>query len=123
MFTDFIFIDVRIAYFSLGLLLSPEQVWTSIYEENPHCNGNMKERPLELMLRPPYPPIYNENQMPDVSEISEVTVIGGDSWRVGDLVDWWNSDCYWSGKITELFGDDEAQVLIPGGLIFVLQVC
>lgn len=123
MFSDIILVDVRITYFSLGLLCSPELVWTALYDENPYCEGKMKEKQRELMLRPSYPPIYNEAQMPHVSEISEVTVIGGDSWRVGDLVDWWASDCYWSGKITELFGDNEAQVLVPGGSFFVLQVC
>lgn len=80
----------------------------------------MKGKHRELMVRPPYPPIYNEKQMPHVSEITEVTIIGGDAWRVGDLVDWWTSDCYWSGNITQLLGDDEAQVFIPRGLFFCL---
>lgn len=72
--------------------------------------GNTKEKRRELVLRPHYPPIYNEKQMPNVSEVSEVIVIVSGSWKVGDLVDWWNSDCFWSGRITELFNDEEAQV-------------
>ncbi|KAH6821669.1 hypothetical protein C2S53_019183 [Perilla frutescens var. hirtella] len=87
-----------------------ELKWTTLYQAT-FCNeGNTKEKHKELMLRPHYPPIYNEKQMPHVSEISEVTVIVADSWRVGDLVDWWNSDCYWSGRITQLLGDNEAQI-------------
>ncbi|KQK04410.1 hypothetical protein BRADI_2g13380v3 [Brachypodium distachyon] len=28
-------------------------------------------------------------------------------WKVGDLVDWWYTGCFWTGKITELLGDDK----------------
>ncbi|XP_057771372.1 uncharacterized protein LOC130991282 isoform X2 [Salvia miltiorrhiza] len=79
--------------------------WTTLYQV-----AFTKGKHRELMVRPPYPPIYNEKQMPRVGEITEVTVIGGDLWRVGDLVDWWTSDSYWSGRITQLLGDDEAQI-------------
>ncbi|KAH6808976.1 Agenet domain-containing protein [Perilla frutescens var. frutescens] len=87
-----------------------ELKWTTLYQATFRNEGNTREKHKELMLRPHYPPIYNEKQMPHVSEISEVTVIVADSWRVGDLVDWWNSDCYWSGRITQLLGDNEAQI-------------
>ncbi|KAL1559575.1 hypothetical protein AAHA92_09904 [Salvia divinorum] len=84
--------------------------WTMLYQVPSHYNGNIKGYYGELMVRPPYPPLYNAKEMPHVSEITEVTVIVGDSWRVGNLVDWWSSDCYWSGNITQLLGDDEAQI-------------
>ncbi|KAH6821668.1 hypothetical protein C2S53_019182 [Perilla frutescens var. hirtella] len=84
--------------------------WRNLYQLPPYCMGKAKQKHKELMLRPQYPPIYNEKQMPDVSEISEVTVIVCDSWKVGDLVDWPNAGCYWSGRITQLFNDQEAQI-------------
>ncbi|KAK6161373.1 hypothetical protein DH2020_004754 [Rehmannia glutinosa] len=68
-----------------------------------------KDKYRELMLRPAYPPIYNVKQMPHASVISEVSVIVDDSWKVGDMVDWWTSDCYWCGRITQLLGDGKAQ--------------
>ncbi|KAK6161382.1 hypothetical protein DH2020_004763 [Rehmannia glutinosa] len=69
-----------------------------------------KDKYRELMLRPAYPPIYNVKQMPHASVISEVSVIVDDSWKVGDMVDWWTSDCYWCGRITQLLGDGKAQI-------------
>ncbi|XP_057790036.1 uncharacterized protein LOC131006911 [Salvia miltiorrhiza] len=87
--------------------------WTKLYQVPSHYEGNIKGKHGELMVRPPYPPIYKEKQMPHVSEITEDTVIGGDSWRVGNLVDWWTNDCFWSGRITQLLGDDAAQIELP----------
>ncbi|KAK4425545.1 hypothetical protein Salat_1748500 [Sesamum alatum] len=85
--------------------------WTKLYQQRqPYHVGKGKEKHRELMLRPRYPPIYNEKQMPQVSEISEVAVIVDDSWKVGDLVDWWTTGCYWSGRITQLLGDDKAKI-------------
>lgn len=62
------------------------------------------------MLRPRFPPVYRESQMPDVIAISEVVVIVNDSWKVGDLVDWWQDGCYWSGRIAEVLEDGKYQV-------------
>ncbi|PIN11332.1 hypothetical protein CDL12_16068 [Handroanthus impetiginosus] len=62
------------------------------------------------MIRPCYPPMYNLKQLPYTSVISEVTVIVDDSWKVGDLVDWWTTGCYWSGSIIQLLGDDKAKI-------------
>ncbi|KAL0457065.1 UNVERIFIED_CONTAM: hypothetical protein Slati_1045700 [Sesamum latifolium] len=88
-----------------------ELKWTKLYQQVPPLHvGKAKEKHRELMLRPCYPPIHNKNQMPQVSEISEVAVIVDDSWKVGDLVDWWTTDCYWSGRITKLLGDDKAEI-------------
>ncbi|XP_073048864.1 uncharacterized protein [Primulina eburnea] len=81
--------------------------WTEFYQTNPYRVGRTRER-KELMLRPPYPPFYSKSQMPLVSEISEVTVIVDEAWKVGDLVDWWTTDCYWSGRIEALLGDCKA---------------
>ncbi|KAG6418683.1 hypothetical protein SASPL_120887 [Salvia splendens] len=90
---------------------SEEKVdWTKLYQVPSYYSRIRKGYCGELMVRPPYPPLYNEKEMPHVAEISEVTVIAGDSWRVGNFVDWWSSDCYWSGHITQLLGDDKAQI-------------
>ncbi|XP_057771377.1 uncharacterized protein LOC130991283 [Salvia miltiorrhiza] len=81
--------------------------WTKLYQLP---IGNTKRKHSELMMRPQYPPICNEKQMPHVSEISEVTVIVCDSWKVGDLVDLFHTGCYWCGRITQLFDDQKAQI-------------
>ncbi|XP_057806546.1 uncharacterized protein LOC131021390 isoform X5 [Salvia miltiorrhiza] len=84
--------------------------WTKLYQIPLHGKGNTKEKRRELILRPQYPTLYNEKQMPHVSEISEVIVIVCDSWKVGDLVDWMNSGCLWCGRISQVFDDQEAQI-------------
>ncbi|KAI3469708.1 hypothetical protein Pfo_026371 [Paulownia fortunei] len=84
--------------------------WTKLYQVPLYYVGKAKEKHRELMLRPCYPPIYNEKQMPHISVISEVTVIVDDSWKVGDLVDWWTTGCYWCGRIIQLLGDDKAKI-------------
>ncbi|KAL1562117.1 hypothetical protein AAHA92_04732 [Salvia divinorum] len=81
--------------------------WTKLYQLP---MGKSKRKHGELMLRPQYPPIYNEKQMPQVSEISEISVIVHDSWKVGDLVDFFHTGCYWCGRITQLFDDQKAQI-------------
>ena len=76
----------------------------------------------ELMLRPPFPPIYHEGQLPPANETSEVIVITEAIWNVGDLVDWWKDQCFWSGKVTQILGNEEAMVnnsnSLPLHLIF-----
>lgn len=104
-----------ITYSNFDVWLSAELRTLRLYQVPPCPSTKARDKHKELMLRPQYPPIYNEKQMPHApSEFSEVTVIVDNSWKVGDLVDWWSDDCYWSGKITQLLGDDKAQVIIPG---------
>ncbi|KZV17835.1 hypothetical protein F511_01644 [Dorcoceras hygrometricum] len=97
--------------------------WTQLYQMTPYNVGRTRESKIELMLRPPYPPIYRRSEMPRVSEISEVTVIVDDKWKVGDLVDWWTTDCYWSGRIMGLFGNRKATVIIADVIFPVLGLC
>ncbi|WCJ23960.1 Agenet domain-containing protein [Euphorbia peplus] len=66
-----------------------------------------KDAELELMMRPQYPALYNEGEVPDISSISEVAVIVNNAWREGDLVDWLEDSCYWSGKLTKVLGNDK----------------
>lgn len=63
------------------------------------------------MVRPPFPTVYRESEMPDVTTISEVAVIFKDARKVGDLVDWFSDGCYWSGRVTEILDDEMVQVL------------
>ncbi|XP_065863135.1 uncharacterized protein [Euphorbia lathyris] len=69
-----------------------------------------KNKDVELMIRPQYPAFYNEGEVPDISSISEVAVIVNNAWREGDLVDWFSDGCYWSGKLTEVLGNDKFQM-------------
>ena len=67
-----------------------------------------------LMVRPRFPTVYRENEKLDVNAISEVIVIINDTWKVGDLVDWFTDGCYWCGKVTRVFGNGKAQIdLLP----------
>ncbi|KAG8370354.1 hypothetical protein BUALT_Bualt14G0108200 [Buddleja alternifolia] len=84
--------------------------WTRLYHVTPSYLGKSIDKPRELMLRPCYPPIYIGKQMPNVNEITKVTVAVHDAWKVGDLVDWFATGCYWSGRITQLLGDGKAQM-------------
>ncbi|KAG8658620.1 hypothetical protein MANES_03G168100v8 [Manihot esculenta] len=73
-----------------------EITWTKLYQKPGKCKG------AKLVLRPQFPPVYRESEMPNISNISEVVVIRNDVWKVGDLVDWWSDSCYWSGRLTEV---------------------
>ncbi|XP_062030663.1 uncharacterized protein LOC133746507 isoform X2 [Rosa rugosa] len=86
--------------------------WEKIYQSNPADSKRTRKEKI-LMMRPPFPPMYNESKRPDVSTISEVVVIVSDVWKVGDLVDWWKDDCYWSGKVAEVLGDEKVKVELP----------
>lgn len=67
----------------------------------------------KLMMRPSFPPCYRENQLPDSYPTSDVVVIYSETWKVGDLVDWWCEGCYWSGRITHLVGKDKIKIKLP----------
>ncbi|XVF38382.1 hypothetical protein REPUB_Repub20aG0096700 [Reevesia pubescens] len=79
--------------------------WTKLYQKG----SNSKDGKRTLMVRPCFPSVYRESQMPDFNTISEVVVIVNDVWKVGDLVDWWTDNCFWSGMITEKLGDDKVK--------------
>ena len=57
-----------------------------------------------LMVRPIRPRQSHENEEGcggEEEEEEEVVVVHG-LWKVGDLVDWWKDDCYWSGTVLEV---------------------
>lgn len=72
------------------------------------------------MVRPSFPPIFRESQMPDVNNIAEVVVIVNDAWKVGDLVDWWTDNCFWTARLTEILGDGKARVIFLHLFIYVM---
>lgn len=100
-----------------------ETTWTKLYQKpRYHSNRYSKQTEFEIMLRPRFPPVFRESQMPDASAISEVVVIVNDAWKVGDLVDWWKDECYWSGKITRTLEDGKLQVVFVQLFTWILQV-
>lgn len=86
--------------------------WTQVYQKPPYKTRG-KEIRRQLMVRPCFPPFYQESKLPDIGTISELPVIVVDVWKVGDLVDWWSDDCYWSGRITKVLSDDKVQIVLP----------
>ncbi|CAH2070278.1 unnamed protein product [Thlaspi arvense] len=62
-----------------------------------------------LMIRPAYPPLYLESELKIKNE-QEPLVVTHRSLKVGDLVDWWKDDCFWSGTITKKKGNNAVQV-------------
>lgn len=88
--------------------------WTKIYQASrAYSKKSTKSKKLQLMLRPYFPPVYHESTMPDVNTIVEVVVLVGDVWKVGDLVDWWKDGCYWSGRVTEVLGNEKVKIELP----------
>ncbi|KAF8020991.1 hypothetical protein BT93_G1417 [Corymbia citriodora subsp. variegata] len=91
----------------------PDEKISSIdlYQMPPHSPVDAKlNRKKQLMVRPRFPTVYHRSEMPNVTSISEVAVIVDDDWKVGDLVDWWKDDCYWSGRVTAVLTDKNYQV-------------
>lgn len=99
---------------------SVEIRWTKLYQK-PVGGSRSKEMKRQIMVRPSFPPIFCESQMPDVNNITEVVVIVNDVWKVGDLVDWWTDNCYWTGRLTEILGDGKARVIFLH-LIYVMYL-
>lgn len=62
------------------------------------------------MVRPQYPSTYDEISLPLVEGIMEVSVGIDDVWKVGDLVDWLTDGCFWTGRLTQVFNDGNAEV-------------
>ncbi|KAG7611598.1 Agenet domain plant type [Arabidopsis suecica] len=60
-----------------------------------------------LMIRPVYPPQCRENEVD--GGLEEALVVHG-SWKVGDLVDWWEAYCYWSGTVLEVKENESVQI-------------
>ncbi|WVZ96191.1 hypothetical protein U9M48_041860 [Paspalum notatum var. saurae] len=83
-----------------------EMEWVSVFQKNPaNSNQNSREN-TEIMIRPSFPQWYYGHEDIEQFPVSGVTTIVDETWKVGDLVDWLNEGCYWSGKITKLLNKD-----------------
>lgn len=87
--------------------------WTRLYQISSQPVKSGGEIKMEIMVRPTFPPFYRENQVPDSYLKADVVAVTNDTWRVDDLVDWWCDSCYWSGRITQLLGDDKVMIELP----------
>ncbi|RCU61429.1 hypothetical protein SETIT_J001200v2 [Setaria italica] len=65
-----------------------------------------------IMVRPTFPQWYLEHEKPKELPKANVVAIVSSPWKVGDLVEWWYTDCYWTGKIVELLGDDKVKIAL-----------
>ena len=63
-------------------------------------------------MRPCYPTIHLESDMPNMSTISEEVVIIDGIWMIGDLVDFLADGCYWSGTVIKILEDGKFKVII-----------
>ncbi|ESQ43319.1 hypothetical protein EUTSA_v10014347mg [Eutrema salsugineum] len=61
-----------------------------------------------IMVRPSYPPHYHKNEELQIKGDQEPLLVVHDSWKVGDLVDWWEEGCYWSGKVLKVMKEKKA---------------
>ncbi|CAL4916098.1 unnamed protein product [Urochloa decumbens] len=89
-----------------------KKTWTRLYKVPP---GSRKQKSSErrmIMVRPTFPQWYLEHEKPDGLPKTNVVAIVSSPWKVGDLVEWWYTDCYWTGKIVELIGDDKVKIAL-----------
>ncbi|KAI3695638.1 hypothetical protein L1987_78637 [Smallanthus sonchifolius] len=97
---------ILLEYFDYDL---EEISWVEIYQ-GPPFGRKTKHIKKQLMVRPQYPVLYHKNEMPPV--ISETCVIYG-TWKVGNMVDWFKDDCFWSARIVKELSDDKVQIELP----------
>ncbi|CAI9106028.1 OLC1v1005080C1 [Oldenlandia corymbosa var. corymbosa] len=88
-----------------------KEEWTELYQTPPPGWAENQEK--QLMLRPQYPRIFQSaEEAPPIDAILEVILVRDRDWKVGDLVDWFEEGCYWSAKVTQIFGGDEAAAIV-----------
>ncbi|XP_010494207.1 PREDICTED: uncharacterized protein LOC104771395 [Camelina sativa] len=63
-----------------------------------------------LMIRPVFPRKFGEDQVLNEEGGLEEALVVHDSWKVGDLVDWWEDFCYWSGTVLEVRENESLQI-------------
>lgn len=86
--------------------------WVRLFRKNPPTRSNQNSRE-QIMIRPSFPKWYFVHEVPEQLPNSDVTAIVDETWQIGDLVDWLNEDCYWSGTITKLLNEDLVEVELP----------
>nr|CAB3446347.1 unnamed protein product [Digitaria exilis] len=89
-----------------------EKTWTPLYKVPPASRKRKSSENRMIMLRPTFPQWYLEHEKPDELPKANVVAIVSNPWKVGDLIEWWYADCYWTGKIIELLGDDKVKIAL-----------
>ncbi|KAL5202639.1 hypothetical protein ABZP36_013591 [Zizania latifolia] len=84
--------------------------WTRVFQKNPAYRMKNPHAGRQFLLRPPFPQLYQRDQVPEHFQKSNVVACVCDTWKVGDLIDWLSEDCYWTGKITKLLSEDKVEV-------------
>ncbi|PWA40838.1 Agenet-like domain-containing protein [Artemisia annua] len=101
---------VKLEYYDYDF--EQEITWAKIYDVPPYGRkSSLKKK--QLMLRPQYPLKYHKSELPPVNSISEICVVIDGAWKVGDKVDWYQDDCYWSATVIKVLRNDKVQVTLP----------
>nr|BAK01922.1 predicted protein [Hordeum vulgare subsp. vulgare] len=87
--------------------------WNRLYKVPPKCPNQKASPNREIMLRPPFPQWCWENDISKLGLQMDVVAVVSNPWKVGDLIDWWYTDCFWTGKIVELLDDDKVKIICP----------
>ncbi|KAI3925395.1 hypothetical protein MKW92_023534 [Papaver armeniacum] len=88
--------------------------WINFYEYHQFSAEKYSDSEnRHLMLRPSYPQIYHQSQMPDTCEVLETVGIVDGTWEVGDMVDWFRKGCYWSAQITKVLDEKNVEIQLP----------
>ncbi|XP_048565948.1 uncharacterized protein LOC125545937 isoform X1 [Triticum urartu] len=87
--------------------------WNRLFKIPPKCRNQKASQNREIMLRPPFPRWCWENDIAELGPQTDVVAVVSSPWKVGDLIDWWYTDCFWTGKITELMSDDKVKIICP----------
>jgi len=89
-----------------------KKTWTRLYKVPPGSHKRKSSESRMIMIRPTFPQWYLEHEKPDQLPEASVVAIVSTPWKVGDLIEWWYTDCYWTGKIIELLGDDKVKIAL-----------
>ncbi|PUZ63949.1 hypothetical protein GQ55_3G106700 [Panicum hallii var. hallii] len=92
---------------------SEEKEWVQVFEKNPASSNKNSRESSQLMIRPSFPQWCYGHEVPEQFPNSDVTAVVDEACKVGDLVDWLNEGCYWSGTITKLLDEDRVEVKLP----------
>ncbi|KAL6848081.1 hypothetical protein ACP4OV_022209 [Aristida adscensionis] len=89
-----------------------KKTWTRLYKIPPGCR-KQKSSERMIMLRPTFPLWYWKNQLPETLPKTDVVAVVSGPWKTGDLIEWFYTDCYWTGKIIEVLSDDKVKIVLP----------
>lgn len=90
-----------------------EMEWVRVFQENPASSNRNSRESTEIMIRPSFPQWYYGHEVPEQLPVSDVTAVVDETWKVGDLVDWWKEGCYWSGRIIKILNKHMIKVQLP----------